>query len=121
MKAIYENLLELKDVTEQLKGLLLQDDMDLVLNKLAERQKLLDKLQGILSMSDNKSRKSSISETRMLIKSILSLDHKNKKEVKIKISDLSNSLSYLRKEKHSLKRLRSETKVRHKRIVDILY
>ncbi len=121
MKNIYENLLEIQNVSGQLKGLLLEDDIDMVFKKLAERQTLLDKLQGFLADVDMESRKSSNYETKEIIKSILALDKKNIKEVKARLSDLTNSLSFLEKEKKTRKRLQSATKVRRKKIVDILY
>jgi len=121
VKHIYENLLAIKDVSEQLQGLLLQDDMDLIFQKINERQALLDKLQDFLSASDIRSRKSLNSEIQTLIKSIFALDQKNAEEVKARISDLSNSLSALGKEKQTLKQLRSENKVRRKQIVDFLH
>lgn len=121
MKNMHENILEIKNVSEQLQDLLLQDDIDLVLEKLAERQKLLDKLQDFLPEADMESRRSSNSETKTIIKSILALDKKNIEEVKARLSDLSNSFFFLEKEKKTQQRLQSATKVRQKKIVDILY
>ena len=121
MNALYQKLLELKETSEKVQGLLLQEDMDLVMDKLYERQKLLDGVQELLTASDISNEKRMSSEIESLIKSILSLDQNNMKEVNARLSELSNSLSYLGREKQTLKRLKSETRVRRKRIVDILY
>ena len=125
MNRVYENLLRLRDLTEEVNGLLYQEDMQCILQKLTNRQKLLDDLQESWRNSDIKSEdhqdeiEFKTKDIKILFKSIMAMDKKNMEVVNSKLNNLSESLTKIAKEKQTIRDIRAISK--RKQIVDFLY
>jgi len=125
LNRVYENLLRLRDLTEEVNGLLYQEDMQCILQKLTNRQKLLDDLQESWRNSDIKSEdhqdeiEFKTKDIKILFKSIMAMDKKNMEVVNSKLNNLSESLTKIAKEKQTIRDIRAISK--RKQIVDFLY
>ncbi|MFQ5772507.1 MAG: hypothetical protein ACE5HX_18365 [bacterium] len=115
LKNAHRALAEYYAITEQIGALLRDGDFDRVLDRIKQRENVLNSLREQLINGKD------LSEEKSLINSILDLDQKNRDEIKVKIDNTYQSIRDLIKEKQSVNNLRSISKMRQKKIVDVLY